>query len=659
MEIYNICRLILILVLFRASDAEVSLKEVNCSSAVSDCPPDITCRVNCNDDCIKNEEDVFGTVFYPEFSPICKSAIHDFRISMWNSSERTVTFQRDQPKNVFFGSKRMHISSNLKDVHEAGDAISSYKFLSPYISENLLDVASLHTDYLFGEKGLHNQFCFVSKKSTNLKFDQYCNTNIEKPCVLLATRALWVITSEWKLKKNDEKLNAGYQCFPENKTLSTLTSLAFRKDAYFYPTTLTKTVSVHEEVTLQMTENGVCGDKATVWRKDRGHAITQDVSRTSIFFPKVEVGHAGIYSLECSNSDVSRAGFVHLIVRACPNGKHGNLCSKDCPECLNGGICHDLNGECVCPPGFYGPMCEKAAFASDSNLKRFEQILNGLWAVGNCMLVWLLLFEGLSTFFLNSSIGALIVELDERSGCSFRWEKNEIFVEQKNYIPARGMKSFCNNQGFPMAFKSLVKDPRCRDIPKNVRKVKVDKRFQKLLRHKQFKGNNRIDERGRVVNFSNSEKLKKLYNLKDSNEEESSENSENEQEDTKGKKASPLKIKKDGKSKKDKPFDVLETEGKNLQGKKSKHLKEEKTITPKLIRDLPENAVSSDNITDSSEEEDGSVNSEDESKNLNNNSVTAEKNKNLSQKHKVKIENLKSKKSDDLSDGKLSSMYYL
>ncbi|XP_055931526.1 tyrosine-protein kinase receptor Tie-1-like isoform X2 [Argiope bruennichi] len=294
---------------------------------------------------------------------------------MWNSSERTVTFQRDQPKNVFFGSKRMHISSNLKDVHEAGDAISSYKFLSPYISENLLDVASLHTDYLFGEKGLHNQFCFVSKKSTNLKFDQYCNTNIEKPCVLLATRGgVGLLQAEWKVEtKNDEKLNAGYQCFPENKTLSTLTSLAFRKDAYFYPTTLTKTVSVHEEVTLQMTENGVCGDKATVWRKDRGHAITQDVSRTSIFFPKVEVGHAGIYSLECSNSDVSRAGFVHLIVRACPNGKHGNLCSKDCPECLNGGICHDLNGECVCPPGFYGPMCEKACpsgtFGRNCNMK--------------------------------------------------------------------------------------------------------------------------------------------------------------------------------------------------------------------------------------------------------------------------------------------------
>uniref|UniRef100_A0A671T2J7 Tyrosine-protein kinase receptor Tie-1 n=1 Tax=Sinocyclocheilus anshuiensis TaxID=1608454 RepID=A0A671T2J7_9TELE len=40
--------------------------------------------------------------------------------------------------------------------------------------------------------------------------------------------------------------------------------------------------------------------------------------------------------------------------------KWGSDCDKDCPECLNGGVCHDKDGDCVCPPGFMGMRCETA-----------------------------------------------------------------------------------------------------------------------------------------------------------------------------------------------------------------------------------------------------------------------------------------------------------
>ncbi|CAL1275705.1 unnamed protein product [Larinioides sclopetarius] len=205
-------------------------------------------------------------------------------------------------------------------------------------------------------------------------------------------------------------------------------------------------------------------------------------------------------------------------------------------------------------------------------------------------------------------------------------------------------------------FQSLVKDPKCRDIPKNVRKVKVDKRFQKMLKHKNFKGNSRIDERGRIVNFSTTEKLKKLYNLKDSSEEDSSsENSEAEQEGIKEKKSSPLKIKKNEKTKKAKSVDVLEDEEKNLQdGKKSKHLQKDETNAPELVSDLSENIKSSDGDTGSSEDEEESIDLEDELKNLKDDSVAVQKNKEKLPKQKTKTGDLKSKKSDDLQDEKLS-----
>ncbi|XP_010287081.1 PREDICTED: tyrosine-protein kinase receptor Tie-1, partial [Phaethon lepturus] len=44
---------------------------------------------------------------------------------------------------------------------------------------------------------------------------------------------------------------------------------------------------------------------------------------------------------------------------ACPAKKWGPSCEKDCPNCLNGGVCHDHVGECICPPGFMGTRCER------------------------------------------------------------------------------------------------------------------------------------------------------------------------------------------------------------------------------------------------------------------------------------------------------------
>ncbi|GIY10912.1 ESF1 homolog [Caerostris extrusa] len=90
-------------------------------------------------------------------------------------------------------------------------------------------------------------------------------------------------------------------------------------------------------------------------------------------------------------------------------------------------------------------------------------------------------------------------------------------------------------------FKSVTDDLRCRRVPKNVRKVKIDKRFQKMFKSKQFKEGGKIDERGRKLDFSTTDNLKKLYNYNDSSEDNSSESSENEQNDEKNNNLSNLK----------------------------------------------------------------------------------------------------------------------
>lgn len=69
-------------------------------------------------------------------------------------------------------------------------------------------------------------------------------------------------------------------------------------------------------------------------------------------------------------------------------------------------------------------------------------------------------------------------------------------------------------------FAHVQSDPRFRGVPKSVRKVKIDKRFQSLFTDKKFQLKYSVDKRGKPVNQSNIENFKKYYEL--SSEEDSS-----------------------------------------------------------------------------------------------------------------------------------------
>ncbi|XP_063795381.1 tyrosine-protein kinase receptor Tie-1 isoform X2 [Pseudophryne corroboree] len=82
--------------------------------------------------------------------------------------------------------------------------------------------------------------------------------------------------------------------------------------------------------------------------------------RAVLTFPSVQLNQAGVYSAAFMAASPLASAFFRLIVRGCPNNKWGPSCQKDCLDCLNGGVCHDSSGECICAPGFMGPRCEKA-----------------------------------------------------------------------------------------------------------------------------------------------------------------------------------------------------------------------------------------------------------------------------------------------------------
>ncbi|XP_016124866.1 ESF1 homolog [Sinocyclocheilus grahami] len=89
-------------------------------------------------------------------------------------------------------------------------------------------------------------------------------------------------------------------------------------------------------------------------------------------------------------------------------------------------------------------------------------------------------------------------------------------------------------------FSKVQKDPRFWEMPSRERKVKIDKRFKSMFHDKRFKLTYTVDKRGRPVNQTSTEDLKRFYKLSDSeqsDEEEENEQTEKPKREKKGKKA--------------------------------------------------------------------------------------------------------------------------
>lgn len=75
-------------------------------------------------------------------------------------------------------------------------------------------------------------------------------------------------------------------------------------------------------------------------------------------------------------------------------------------------------------------------------------------------------------------------------------------------------------------FTKYLNDPRYRQIPKHERKVKIDKRFESMFSDEKFKVKYSIDKRGRPINETSTENLRKYYELEESDEDSSSDEDE-------------------------------------------------------------------------------------------------------------------------------------
>ncbi|NXP30365.1 ESF1 protein, partial [Leiothrix lutea] len=75
-------------------------------------------------------------------------------------------------------------------------------------------------------------------------------------------------------------------------------------------------------------------------------------------------------------------------------------------------------------------------------------------------------------------------------------------------------------------FSRITRDPRFWEMPEKERKVKIDRRFRAMFHDKKFKLRYTVDKRGRPVNYSSAENLRKFYALSESDSDLSESESE-------------------------------------------------------------------------------------------------------------------------------------
>lgn len=72
-------------------------------------------------------------------------------------------------------------------------------------------------------------------------------------------------------------------------------------------------------------------------------------------------------------------------------------------------------------------------------------------------------------------------------------------------------------------FLRVQKDPRFWEMPEREHKIKIDKRFKSMFSDKRFKVKYTVDKRGRPIDHTSTEDLKRFYKISDSEEEEEAE----------------------------------------------------------------------------------------------------------------------------------------
>ncbi|XP_069171306.1 receptor-type tyrosine-protein phosphatase mu isoform X3 [Procambarus clarkii] len=140
--------------------------------------------------------------------------------------------------------------------------------------------------------------------------------------------------------------------------------------AWYVPEQLSVTVSKGEDLRLRFTLRDRTTPRQVLWQKEPVSSNGWQPSKSNLtddnqfIIPADKLTGSGFYSVipytsaKAPGSDKKQFGTFSLLVRECPAGRYGKGCNKWCPDCMYGGVCHPVTGECICPPYLSGDRCQ-------------------------------------------------------------------------------------------------------------------------------------------------------------------------------------------------------------------------------------------------------------------------------------------------------------
>lgn len=176
-------------------------------------------------------------------------------------------------------------------------------------------------------------------------------------------------------------------------------------------------------------------------------------------------------------------------------------------------------------------------------------------------------------------------------------------------------------------FAHVARDPKFRRIPKAERKVKIDHRFKSMFKDEKFTVKYTIDKRGRPVNRTTTEDLRKYYDLPSSEDEDASVPSTSKKDSEKKVKDTKKKEKKKSK----KPVEEIESKIDSVRDSSDKKNEDEKNKDDSLLK---REELSGTITEEYSEDESSDESSDSEDKSIQKEFSQADLDKNDKQLHK-------------------------
>ncbi|XP_072904793.1 angiopoietin-1 receptor [Hemitrygon akajei] len=167
----------------------------------------------------------------------------------------------------------------------------------------------------------------------------------------------------WSTAKKDEGIGVFFCEGKVEDDIAKITTIKMSQEAHFLPEVFTITVNNGENTIIRFHQHQQTEADLMIYKNDKfiSSVPQNDVSNIcEHHIQSVNLDDAGVYTAFLIGQNISTKAFTRLIVRKCQSGKWGADCMENCPVCLNGGVCHDKMGHCICPPGFMGKQCETA-----------------------------------------------------------------------------------------------------------------------------------------------------------------------------------------------------------------------------------------------------------------------------------------------------------